>query len=165
MPTMTTETTRDTAMDRKAETRREREELNGIAARLLALAGLAESAAGRSLPVRWVVLWYLRLALTVAGDFIAGSASHAGGRFWSPALAATPQGADPAAAFHLAASLRALAVIVRDMAGRVFRLSFLRHGRAVGGRSQGGNSTEDVYAVIRMFGKAAFAPVEFSDSS
>jgi hypothetical protein len=161
---MAAETARNRAMDRKAETGREREVLNGIAALLLALAALAESAAGRSLPVRWVVLWYLRLALTVAGDFIACSASHAGGRFWSPALAATPQGADPAAAFHLAASLRALAVIVRDMAERVFRLSFLRHGRTVGGTGQGGNSTDDVYAVIRSFGKAAF-PVAFSDSS
>jgi hypothetical protein len=162
---MAVESTWEPRVDRKGETGREREELNGIAARLLALAGLAESAAGRSLPVRWVVLWYLRLALTVAGDFIACSASHAGGRFWSPAFAATPQGANPAAAFHLAASLAALAVIVRDMAGRVFRLSFLRHGRSVGGRSGEGKSTDDVCAVIRKLAEATFPSVAFSDSS
>ena len=152
-------------MERKGQTGMERDMLNGIVALLLALADLAERAAGRSHPVRWLVLWYLRQAPAVAGDFIAGSSSHAAGRYWSPALAATPHGSDTADALHLAASLRALAVIVRDMAGRVFRLSFLRVGWTCGDKSRCGSSHDGFDAAMRGHGQAGFSPIEPCDSS
>ena len=148
-------------MDRKEETGTDM--LNGIVALLLALAALAERSAGRSLPVRWLVLWRLWQADAVARDFVAGSASNAAG--WSPVLATVRYGTDPADAMDLAASFRALALIVRNMAAQIRRLSFLRLGRASGGRSQDGSSTNGLDAVIRTLGTAAFSPVQLSDTS
>lgn len=128
--------------------------LNGIVLLLLALAGLADRAAGRSRPVRWLVLWSLWHAHDVAPDFVAGSAWSVAGR--SPALATVGHGDDPADAMNLAASLRALARIVRTMAARARRLSILQPG---GGPAPG------LDAVMRRLGQAAFLAVEFRDTS
>ena len=57
--------------------RREERRLERIVALLVALAALAEAAAGRSFPVRWLVLLYLRRAEGVAHDFVAASAGLA----------------------------------------------------------------------------------------
>ena len=47
------------------------EMLRRIAAILLSLASLAECVADRSRPVRWLVLWILQRAETVAGAYVA----------------------------------------------------------------------------------------------
>jgi hypothetical protein len=86
--------------------------LRRIIALLVSLAVLAERAAERSLPVRWLVLWILRRAETVVEDFVfdetgmpppvmeGGSALAGNGRDDAFALAAR---------FHaLAAALTAL---------------------------------------------------------
>lgn len=107
---------------------RERDVLVSIVSTLLALADLVERSAGRSPWIRWCVLWSAWQADLVARDYVAASARGAAGSYWSPALASARYGAAPADAIDLALSLRALALIVRDMALQIRRLSFL-HGR------------------------------------
>ena len=82
----------------------ERAVIGRIVALLVALAGLAELAAGRSAVVRGFVLWLLRHAEAVARDFVEGGED-------APlvALPMLPAGNGPADALRLAASLRALA--------------------------------------------------------
>ncbi|MDP3898829.1 MAG: hypothetical protein Q8Q62_19330 [Mesorhizobium sp.] len=135
--------------------------LDGIVLLLLALAGLAERAAGRSLPVRWLVLWSLWHAHDVARDFVAGFPWSVAGR--SPALAAAAVGDDPAGAMHLASSLRALARMVRTMAARA-RLSILQRG-AASGRSRDGEQAARLDALVAALRKAVFSPVQLHDTS
>jgi hypothetical protein len=121
---------KETAMGWNAKRGREQDALVGIVSTLLALADLVERAACRSPWVRWCVLWSAWRADLVARDYVAGSARSAAGAYWSPALASARYGAAPADAFDLAQSLRALALILRDMAEQIERLVFLQ-GRAV----------------------------------
>jgi hypothetical protein len=118
----------ETAMAWKAKTGREADRLARIAALLFALAGLAERAAVRSLPVRWIVLWCLALADAVARDFVARSVPNAMNGFRAPVLIQAHYGSGPADALNLAASLNDLAHIVRVVAARLRRMAFLRQG-------------------------------------
>jgi len=91
-----------------AGTGREREALMHIVALLVALAGLAERAAGRCFLVRWLVMSYLRHAQNVARDCFVG-----------PSSIAVRCGNEPADAIVLASSFRAFALVVRNMAARL----------------------------------------------
>lgn len=77
-----------------------------IVALLFALADLAERAAGRSRPVRRLVLWILLPAETVARELVTGPA------VLPPVRRA---GDSPADAMRLASSLRLLAAAFRDL--------------------------------------------------
>ena len=103
-------------MDWSAEIGTNRNVLMRIAAILLALADLAERAAGASRPVRYQVLWALRQADEVASAFVTGSPCE--GDQWPPAATPVRCGFDRADAEHLAASLRMLAFMVQAMAAR-----------------------------------------------
>ena len=78
----------------------ERAALMRIVTLLLALAGLAELAAGRSPAMRGFVLWVLHRAEAVARDFVAGGQD-------APSM--PPAGCRPADAMRLALNLRSLA--------------------------------------------------------
>ncbi len=105
-----------------------------IVAMLVALAALAEAAAGRSFPVRWLVLSLLRRAESVAHDFVAATAGSA----W-PGLEPRPEtGSGPTDAVSLALRLRMLAALLgaflwqrcrpnRSGAGAASRLFATRH--------------------------------------
>jgi hypothetical protein len=118
----------ETAMAWKAKTGREADRLARIAALLFALAGLAERAAVRSLPVRWIVLWCLALADAVARDFVARSVPNAMPGFRAPVLMQAHYGSGSADAIYLAASLRDLAHIMRLVVARFRSMEFLRQG-------------------------------------
>ncbi|MFH1795162.1 MAG: hypothetical protein ABIK36_16395 [Pseudomonadota bacterium] len=122
-------------MSWKAKTGREQEVLISIATTLLALAGLAEQAAGDTPWVRWCVLWAARQADLIARDYVAGSTWNTAGRLWSPVLPIVRYGTAPADALDLAASLRALAMVVSGMAAYLRRVSVWRQGQAIGERS------------------------------
>lgn len=111
---------RRTAMAWTAKTGQEADRLMRIAARLFALADLAERAAGRSYPVRLFVLWCLSHADAVARDFIAGSLRIAGSSRPTDLIPAH-HGSSPADAFYLATSLRSLGLILHAMAARLWR--------------------------------------------
>jgi len=108
--------------------------LKRIVALLFVLADLAEQAAGRSRPVRWLVLWSLWQADAVAREFVIAFAPNAAGRCWSTASKPVHQGHDPADAMNLAVSLRSLALMVRNMAAQFHRLSLLGAGHCHGAR-------------------------------
>ena len=148
----------------KAETGREQEWLNGIIARLLSLAELAERAAERSPWVRWLALWSLWRAHAVVTDFIAGSTLNPAGRHWSPAMMPRRYGTDPADAIDLAVSLRALALIVRDMAAQIRRLSFLQLDQT-SGRNHDGGPTHGLDKIILRLRTATLSPAELCDTS
>jgi len=99
--------------------RREMEALQGIAALLLSLAGLAEIAAGRSFPVRWLVLTGLWHAQDVTRHCFVGPACAVAAGHGSSTWQANGHGHEPADAFSLAALLRALALVVRNIAARL----------------------------------------------
>jgi hypothetical protein len=88
-----------------------------IVAILLALASLAERAAGAPRPVRCQVLWALQQADAVARAFVAGSVWDAACQ-WPPAMTPVRHGFDPADAADLAASLRMLAFLVLNIAAQ-----------------------------------------------
>ena len=79
--------------------------LRRIIALLVSLAILAERAAERSLPVRWLVLWILRRAETVVEDFVFDETGMPPPALEGIVLA----GNGPEDAFALAARFRALA--------------------------------------------------------
>jgi len=95
-------------VDGKAATGKEREALGSIITLLLSLADLAERAAGRSFLVRFLVLSGLRHAHHVARDCFVG-----------PSCVGARRGHEAADAFDLAASFRALALVVRNLAARL----------------------------------------------
>lgn len=141
---------------------REQDVLVSIVSTLLALADLVERAASRSPWVRWCVLWSAWQADLVARDFVAGSARSAAGNYWSPALASARYGAAPADAFDLAQSLRALALILRDMAQQIQRLSFL-HDRPTFARP--GDSGGRHHSVRALLAAASLSAFERLDTS
>jgi hypothetical protein len=149
-------------MSWKAKTGRREGVLYSIAARLLALADLGEGAAHRSPWVRFCVLWSLCQADAIVREFVAGSTWNPAGRMWSPALPMVRYGTEPADAFALAVSLRALALVVQAMAGQIRRLAFL-HPEEVAGGSYDGGSIPGLDAMIRGLG--AVPPVELRDTS
>lgn len=134
---------------------------DSIAARLRSLADLAERAAGRSFLIRWLALCYIWQADSVVRDFVAGSEWNAADRLWSPALPAVRYGTDPADAMNLAASLRALAVVVLDMAAQQRRQSILEED-AFG---DGGNDGRPEHDVFQRLLETAFSPAERRDTS
>ena len=82
--------------------------LRRIIATLVALAALADRAAGRSFPVRWLVLAILRYAETVARDYVIETAPWA----W-PYLENEPEaGGSPMDAALLGLRLRMLAAVL-----------------------------------------------------
>jgi hypothetical protein len=105
-------------MNWSAEIETDRSVLMRIVAILLALADLAERAAGASRPVRRQVLWALRQADEVARELVTGSACGGSGDRWPPAATPVRHGFDPADAADLAASLRMLAFMVLNMAAQ-----------------------------------------------
>lgn len=120
-------------MDWTAKIETDRNVLERIVAILFALAELAERAAGRSWPVRRLVLSILHRAEDAAHAFVTGSAVGAdlelsppyGGM---PALT-MPRRDGPADALRLAMSFRTLALAVRAMLPRARRSSRGRFGR------------------------------------
>ena len=142
----------------RAKTGRRERVLCSIVARLLALADLGEDAAHCSPWVRFCVLWSLCQADAIIREFVAGSTWNPAGRLWSPALPIVRYGTEPADASALAASLRALALIVQAMAGEIRRLALLHPEEATG---HDGDPVLD--AMIRRLG--ALAPVELRDTS
>jgi len=116
-------------MDWNAQIGRELRELDRIVAMLMALAGLAERAAGAPLPVRWLVLWFLRRAQAIAMDFVAGSACVAARGQWLLVPVTVRQGSSSADAIDLALSLSRLAGAVAVMVTQVRRQAFLHRGQ------------------------------------
>ena len=149
-------------MSWKAKTGREQEVLVSIVSTLLALAFLAEHAAGRSPWVRWCVLWSAWQADLIARDYVAGSTWNEAGRHWSPALPMVRYGTHPADALDIAASLRALALIVSGMAAQLRRLSFLQQGDTSG---EAGHDMQPRHDVFQRLLNAACSPPERRDTS
>ena len=133
--------------------------LDSIVATLLALAVLAEQAAGDTPWVRWRVLWAARYADLIAREFVAGSAWNPAGRLWSPVLPAVRYGTQPADALDLAASLRALALVVLNIAAQR-RLSRVRQAEEPAGHEGG-----PPHDIIENLLVAAISPVELRDTS
>ena len=104
--------------------------LRRIIALLVSLAVLAERAAERSLPVRWLVLWILRRAETVVEEFVFDETGVP-----PPAMEGfAPIGNGPEDALRLAARFRALAaalVVLLPLAG-MFGLCLAQPGLAFG---------------------------------
>jgi len=125
-------------MDWNAQIGRELRELDRIVATLLALAGLAERAAGAPLPVRWLVLWFVRRGEAVAAEFVAGSACVAARGQWLLAPVAVRHGSSSADAIDLALSLSRLASAVAVMVTQIRRQAFLHRSQPSGGKSLGG---------------------------
>ncbi len=137
--------------------------LYSIVSTLLALAVLAEKSAGDSPWVRFCVLWAARQADLIARDYVAGSTWNTVGRLWSPPLPSVLYGTDPTDALDIAASLRALALIISGMAAYLRRLAFLHPDEA--GGSHGGNPTDGLDAFRCRLEQAMFPPIELLDTS
>ena len=142
----------------KAKTGREQEVLYSIVARLLSLADLGEGAAGRSPWVRFCVLWSLCQADAVVWEFVTGSTWNPAGRLWTPALPMVRYGTEPADAMNLAASLRALALIVQAMAAQIRRLALLHPEGSAG-------TLDRRLAAILLPSDSTVAAVTFFDTS
>ncbi len=149
----------------KAKTGRRQQVLMSIVSTLLALATLAEKSAGDSPWVRFCVLWAARQADLIARDYVAGSTWNSAGRLWSPALPNVRYGTDPADALDIAASLRALAVIISGMAAYLRQVSVRQQGQASGAESHEGNLPHRLDAFMRRLSESAFPPVELRDTS
>ncbi|MEQ1953260.1 hypothetical protein [Mesorhizobium sp. CN2-181] len=95
--------------------------LRRIAVLLIALAGLAERVAGRSRPLRGLVIWLLRPAEAAAREFVS---EELAGAPMPPAPIMVRRGGDsPAEAIRLALCLRALASALDDISARAGRLA------------------------------------------
>ena len=148
-------------VDGNAQIGWEKNTLYRIVALLLALADLAERAAGASRPVRCRVLWALRHADAVANEFVTGCAQDpAGGQF---SAGWTSGQSEPADAITLAVSLRAVALMVRIMAGQIRPRRFRQEGRAYLESSDGCRSYYG--AVTKRLADAALSPVQRRDTS
>ena len=89
--------------------------LRRIIALLVSFAALAERAAGRSLPVRWLVLAIIRYAEAVALDLVADKTGIA----WAYVEDGPETGCTPMDAALLARRLRALAILLAAFLGSV----------------------------------------------
>ena len=133
------------------------EVLERVVAILLALADLAERAAGAPHPVRCVVLWILQRAEAVAQEFVAGSTIAA--RWTTSAEATTVRhGFDAVDAIDLALSFRMLALALGAVVSQLRRQAFLHGGRRSDGPRPRLHGIRDVLA-------AAIARAERPDTS
>ena len=149
-------------MSWKAKTGREQDVLVSIVSTLLALAALAEKAAGDTPWVRFCVLLAARQADLIARDYVAGSTWNNAGRLWSPALPMVRYGSEPADALDLAASLRALAMVISGMAAYLRRVSVWRQGDV---SDEAGQDTRPLQDTARLLSDAADLPVAGFDTS
>lgn len=94
--------------------------IDRLAALVLSFAGLAECAATRSAPVRFVVLFILRLAEAFIAGFVADTDPDAAD--WHAQHTMDFSGNSPADALALALSFRLLAIIVQAVAVEAARL-------------------------------------------
>nr|WP_295469350.1 hypothetical protein [Mesorhizobium sp.] len=152
-------------MSWKAKTGRRQQVLVSIVSTLLALAALAEKSAGDTPWVRWCVLWAARQADLIARDYVAGSTWNTAGRLWSPALPMVRYGTDPSDALDLAASLRALAMVISGMAAYLRRVSVWQQDLAPGEAGGESRPLHGPDAVMRRLREGAFRPVEILDTS
>ncbi|MCO5162206.1 MAG: hypothetical protein M9939_13800 [Mesorhizobium sp.] len=148
----------------KAKTGRGQEVLYSIVSTLLALAALAEKAAGDTPWVRFCVLWAARQADLIARDYVAGSTWNAAGRLWSPALPNVRYGTGPADALDIAASLRALAMVISGIAAYLRRVAAWRQDQAFGEAGDEVNPLHGLDAFLRRL-REALSPVELRDTS
>ena len=149
-------------MSWKAKTGREQQVLASIASTLLALAVLVEKAAGDTPWVRWCVLWAARQADLITRDYVAGSTWNKAGRLWSPVLPVVRYGTAPADALDLAASLRALAMVVSGMAAYLRRVSLWQQGDV---SDDDGHDNRPSHAVLQRLADLASSPVAPRDTS
>ncbi len=149
----------------KAKTGRRQDVLASIVSTLLAIAALAEKSAGDTPWVRFCVLWAARQADLIVRDYVAGSTWNTAGRLWSPALPTVRYGTDPADALDIAASLRALALIISGMAAYLRQVSVWQQGQASDAAGDDGNPIHGLDAVMRRLREGAFRPVEILDTS
>jgi hypothetical protein len=156
---------REPAMGWKANTGRRHQVLASIVSTLLALAVLAEKSAGDTPWVRFCVLWAARQADLIARDYVAGSTWNTAGRLWSPALANVRYGTEPSDALDLAASLRALAMVISGMAAYLRRVSVWQTGQASGEAGFEDSPINGLDALLRRLREAAAVPVEIRDTS
>ncbi|MFH1796616.1 MAG: hypothetical protein ABIK36_02620 [Pseudomonadota bacterium] len=141
---------------------REQQVLASIVSRLLSLADIAEDAALRSPWVRWCVLWAAWQANALLRNYVEGFDRNPASRHWSPVILPAGFGTDPADAQDLAASLRALALVVQAMAAQLRRLSFLHQGQA---SDEAGNDGRPRYDVFQCLSNAALSPPKSCDTS
>ena len=95
-------------------------------------------------------------------DYVAGSTWNTAGRLWSPALPDVCYGTEPADAFDIAASLRALAMVISGMAAHLRRVSIWQLGQEPGAES---DLLQGLDALMRRLREAAARPVEIRDTS
>ena len=120
-------------MNYNAEIETNRNALKRLMAILFALADLADCAAGRSWPVRCLVLSILGLAEQAAHAFVTESAGTTHFRSTPTASAMpTPRGNSPIDAMQLALSFRMLALAVCAMLAKIRSCSRDRSGRDSG---------------------------------
>jgi hypothetical protein len=139
--------------------------LASIVSTLLALAALAEKSVGDTPWVRFCVLWAARQADLIARDYVAGSTWNRAGRLWSPVLPNVRYGTDPSDALDIAASLRALALLISGMAAYLHRVSVWQQDQASGRAVGESRPLNGLDAVMRRLRHLAFPPVEIRDTS
>jgi hypothetical protein len=152
-------------MSWKAKTGRDNQVLCSIVSTLLALAALAEKSVGDTPWVRFCVLWAARQADLITRDYVAGSTWNTAGRLWSPALPMVRYGTEPADALDIAASLRALAMVVTGMAAYLRRVSIWQQDQATGEAGDEANPLHGLDAVMRRLAEASARSVEIRDTS
>ncbi|MBX3573056.1 MAG: hypothetical protein KF694_11965 [Mesorhizobium sp.] len=146
----------------RAKAGREQKVLASIVARLFSLADLAEDAALRSPWVRWCVLWAAWQANALLRDYVEGRAGNMTARHWSPVPMPAGFGSHPDDANDLAASLRALALMVRAIAAQVSRVAFLQRGD---GSDEPGNEGNSRRGGLRRLLESTASAVEVRDTS
>ena len=149
------------AADVKAEIDTELEMMKGIVAMLLSFARLAELVSRAPRPVRSFVLWLLRRAETVVREWVDGPED-----FWPNAIRV---GKDRADALDLAASFRALARAVRQMAAE-YRRSTRRWrnddaGKADGAQRRAVARLSRSSILRRLSSRLSLAPTPCPDTS
>ena len=149
----------------KAKTGRRQQVLASIVSTLLAIAALAEKSVSDTPWVRFCVLWAARQADLIARDYVAGSTWNTAGRLWTPALPNVRYGTDPADALDIAASLRALALVISGMAAYLRRVSVWRQDQAIGEVVHDRNPLHGLDAFMQRLRHVAFHPVEIRDTS
>jgi hypothetical protein len=152
-------------MSWRAKTGRDNQVLYSIVSTLLALAALAEKSVGDTPWVRFCVLWAARQADLITRDYVAGSTWNTAGRLWSPALPYIRYGTEPSDALDIAASLRALAMVVTGMAAYLRRVSIWRQDQAPGATGFDDSAINGLDEFLRRLGEAAARPVEIRDTS
>ena len=148
----------------KAKIGTRRDMLARIATLLLALADLAERAAGAAKPLRCLVLWALSRADSVAKEFVADTAA-AEGHSWSPPVLSLRYGFEPADAIDLAMSLRVLALLIGTMAEPLFDVAPAEPGHPPSERRRCGDPRHDRSRHVRARAGALFWPVQVCDTS